>query len=119
MPRDSTPRMVVGLRVMPVPGTWAPTGAKTPFMPVRALGAPQTTCTTSVPVSTRHSLRRSASGCGTASITSATMKGASASAALCTLSTSRPMRVSVPAISSSVAAVSRWSLSQERVNFIG
>ena len=35
-----------------------------------------------------------------------------------TRSTSRPMRVSVSTISASEAEVSRWSLSQERVNFI-
>ena len=30
---------------MPVPGMCVPAGAKTPFMPVRAFGAPQTTWT--------------------------------------------------------------------------
>ena len=32
-------------RVIFLPGIYVPTGEKTPFMPVRALGAPQTTCT--------------------------------------------------------------------------
>ena len=43
MPFDSTPRMTPFSRTMPVPGICVPAGAKMPFMPVLALGAPQTT----------------------------------------------------------------------------
>ena len=46
-----------------MPGMVVPGGAKTPFMPVRALGAPHTTSTCSVPVSTTQSLSLSAFGC--------------------------------------------------------
>jgi hypothetical protein len=44
---DSTPRITPGLRSTPVPGICVPGGANTPTSPVRALGAPQTTCTSS------------------------------------------------------------------------
>ena len=58
---DSSGRTGVG----EVPG-----GEKTLFMPVRALGAPQTTCTGAPePVSTMQTRRRSALGCCFASIT--------------------------------------------------
>src|SRR3546814_6820257 len=46
------------------------------------------------------------------------VKGASFSAGFSTPSTSSPIRVSVPTISSTVAFVSRWSFSHERVNFM-
>src|SRR3954465_3844552 len=119
MPRLSTPRIVPTPRVIFLPGMKAPGGAKTPFMPVRAFGAPHTTCTGSPePVSTKQTRRRSALGCGFASITRAMVKAESALALSATPSTSSPMRVSVSTISSRGAVVSRWSLSQERVNFI-
>ena len=43
MPFDSWPRMMPFSSWTPVPGMYVPTGAKTPVMPVRAFGAPQTT----------------------------------------------------------------------------
>ncbi len=79
MPIDSTPRMLDFLISMPPrPGTVVPGNASTPFMPARALGAPHTICKVSLPVSTVHTRSRSAFGCGTACVTSTTMKGASA-----------------------------------------
>ena len=119
MPRLSTPRIVPTPSVMFLPGMKAPGGAKTPFMPVRAFGAPHTTCTGSPdPVSTMQTRRRSAFGCCRASITRATLKPEKAFALSDTPSTSSPIRVSVSTISSSDASVSRWSFSQERVNFM-
>ena len=43
MPRLSTPRMVPTVSVMFLPGMKVPGAENTPFMPARALGAPQTT----------------------------------------------------------------------------
>ncbi len=72
MPRLSTPRMVPTPSVIFLPGMNVPGGAKTPFMPVRALGAPHTTCTGSpLPVSTMQTRSRSAFGCCFASTTRA------------------------------------------------
>ena len=69
IPQLSTPLIFAFLSTMPVPGMVVPGGAKTPFMPVRALGAPQTTSTCSLPVSTTQSLSLSAFGCCRASTT--------------------------------------------------
>ena len=69
MPLESTPRITPFLRSSLVPGMKLPTGANTPFMPVRALGAPHTTCTTPLPVSTLQTRSLSAFGCCTASTT--------------------------------------------------
>ena len=63
MPRLSTPRMVPTPSVIFLPGIQLPGGENTPFMPVRAFGAPHTTCTGSPePVSTMQTRRRSAFG---------------------------------------------------------
>ena len=43
MPHDVMPRITVSFSSMPVRGITVPAGANTPLMPVRALGAPQTT----------------------------------------------------------------------------
>src|SRR5271169_4422780 len=118
MPFDSTPRMTPLASVIFLPGIYVPTGEKTPFIPVRAFGAPQTTCTGPWPASTMQTLSRSAFGCGLASMTEATTKPSYLRLGSSTLSTSRPMRVSASTISASEAEVSRWSRSQERVNFI-
>src|SRR5271168_2623455 len=118
MPFDSTPRMTPLARVIFLPGIYVPTGEKTLFMPVRALGAPQTTCTGPPPTSTMQTLSRSALGCGLASMTDATTKPSYLRLGSSTDSTSRPTRDSASTISASGAEVSRWSLSQERVNFI-
>ena len=69
MPQLSTPRIFAFLSTTPVPGMVVPGGAKTPFMPVLALGAPHTTSTCSVPVSTVQRLSLSAFGCCLASTT--------------------------------------------------
>ena len=45
MPFEASPRIVPAFSSMPVPGMYVPGGANTPFMPVRAFGAPHTTCT--------------------------------------------------------------------------
>ena len=91
-----------------MPGTYAPGGANTPFMPVRALGAPHTTCTGSPdPVSTRHTFSLSASGCLSAFSTWATVNGFSASDGSVTASTSRPTANSASTTCSRLASVSR------------
>ena len=43
MPREATPRIVLSRNSAPVRGMIVPAGAKTPFIPVCALGAPHTT----------------------------------------------------------------------------
>ena len=112
MPLLSTPRMLVFLSSIPVPGMTAPAAANTPNMPARALAAPHTTCVVPLPVSTRQTVRRSALGWGSAASTRAATKPASPWERSITSSTSRPTMVSRPAISSTGASVSRWSLSQ-------
>ena len=58
-----------------LPGMKVPGGENTETMPVRAFGAPQTTCTGEpCPVSTMQTRSRSAFGCCFASITRAMMK---------------------------------------------
>ena len=69
MPLLSSPRILLALSSNPVPGMVLPDGAKMPFMPVRALGAPHTTWTVPLPVSTVQTRSRSALGCCTASTT--------------------------------------------------
>ena len=123
MPFDSTPRMTPAVRVMPLPGMNVPTGENTERIPVRALGAPQTTWTGApLPASTEQTRSRSALGCGFASMTEATTKPAMAAAGSVTCSTSRPIRVRVSTIVCRSApapdGVSRWSSSQESVNFM-
>src|SRR5215475_5643997 len=119
MPRLSTPRILPTPSVMSLPGMKAPGGTNTPFMPVRALGAPHTTCTGSpVPVSTMHTRRRSALGCCSAEITRAMVNGASSVLRSATFSTSSPIMVSLSTIALSSASVSRCSLSQASVSFI-
>ena len=65
-----------------------PAGAKTPFIPAWALGAPQTTWTSAFPVSTRQTLSRSALGWRSAEMTEATVKGSRPLARFSTPSTS-------------------------------
>src|SRR5215472_15688293 len=111
MPRLSTSRFLPGMK--------APGGANTPFMPVRAFGAPHTTWIgLPSPVSTMHTRNRSAFGCGLASTTQAMTNGANSFALSSMRSTSSPIIVSLAAISSSECAVSRCSLSQPKVSFI-
>src|SRR4029079_8672334 len=88
--------------------------------PARALGAPQTTCTGALPLpgSTMQTRSRSALGCCSAEITRAIVNGASAFALSSRLSTSSPIMVSLSASFSTGSSVSRWSFSQERVNFM-
>src|SRR5436190_10314148 len=119
MPRLSTSRILPTPSVMFLPGMNAPGGANTPFIPVRAFGAPHTTwIDLPSPVSTMHTRNRSAFGCGLASTTRAMTKGANSFALSSMHSTSRPIMVSLLAISSSERAVSRCSLSHAKVSFI-
>src|SRR6516225_3197247 len=119
MPRLSTSRIFPIPSVRFLPGMKAPTGANTPFMSVRALGAPHTTWTgLPSPVSTMHTRSRSALGCGLASTTRAMTNGANSFALSSMRSTSSPIMVSLAAISSSERAVSRCSPSQAKVSFI-
>ena len=119
IPRLSTPRILPMPSVMFLPGMKAPGGTKTPFMPARAFGAPHTTWTGSpAPVSTMHTRRRSAFGCCSAEITRAMVNGASILPRSATLSTSRPIMVSLSTTAASGASVSRCSFSQASVNFI-
>src|SRR5262245_14556201 len=89
-------------------------------MPVRALGAPHTTCTGSPPepVSTMQTRSRSALGCCWAETTRAIVNGASSFALSSRCSTSSPIMVSLSASAATGASVSRCSLSQDRVNFM-
>src|SRR5689334_10793221 len=119
MPRLSTSRILPTPSVRFLPGMNAPTGANTPFMPVRAFGAPHTTWIgLPSPQSTKHTRSRSALGCGFASTTRAMTKGANSFALSSMRSTSSPIAVSLAAISSSECAVSRCALSQPKVSFI-
>src|SRR6516225_723041 len=119
MPRLSTSRILPTPSVRFLPGMNAPGGANTPFIPVRALGAPHTTWIgLPSPVSTMHTRNRSAFGCGLASTTRAMTNGANSFAFSSMRSTSSPIMVSLPAISSSERAVSRCSSSQPKVSFI-
>ena len=119
MPFDSTPRMTPRVKSMPVPGMCVPGGAKTPIMPARAFGAPQTTWTFEPsPGSTMQTRSRSALGCFSAERTRAIRKAAKSLVRSSTYSTSMPIMVSLSAIASSEASVSRCSLSQESVNFM-
>src|SRR5580704_17400783 len=119
MPRLSTSRILPTPSVMFLPGMKAPGGANTPFMPLRAFGAPHTTWTGSpAPVSTMHTRKRSAFGCCLASVTRAMTNGANRVALSSMRSTSSPIMVSLSASSPSECSVSRCSLSQARVNFM-
>src|SRR5882724_6173035 len=120
MPRLSTPRMVPTPSVMFLPGMKVPGGENTLTRPARAFGAPQTTCTGAAPLpgSTMQTRKRSALGCCSAEITRAMVNGASALALSSMFSTSSPIMVSLSASFSSGSSVSRWSFSQERVNFM-
>ena len=82
MPREATPRITVSFSSAPVRGMTVPAGAKTPFIPVWALGAPQTTWTCALPVSTTQTFSRSAFGWRSAETTEATVKGSSAGGAV-------------------------------------
>ena len=86
--------------------------------PGRALGAPQTISLRPSMVSTWQTRNLSALGCWTASTIFATVKGASLAPASMTSSTSRPAMVMASATSAMEAEVSRWSFSQDRVNFM-
>ena len=118
MPADCTPRISPTFSVIPVPGTNAPGGANTAFIPARAFGAPHTTDTIPLPVSTLHARSRSAFGCCTASTTWAITNGANLAARSSTPSSSSPTRVNASVISSSDAVVSKCVFSHESVNFI-
>ena len=85
--------------------------------PARAFGAPQTISFMPSTVSTWQTCSRSAFGCRSAETILATVNGARAPTGSCTSSTSSPAMVMASATASTSASVSRWSFSQERVNF--
>ena len=118
IPALCTPRISPTRSVACVPGMKLPGGANTPFMPVRAFGAPHTTATMPSPVSTEQTRNRSAFGCCTASTTRAMRNVANAAVGSSTLSNSSPIRVSDAVMSASAASVSRCVFSQDSVNFI-
>ena len=94
MPLDATPRIFVGL-ILKFSGSTAPAKAHGTFTPTRTLGAPHTICSSSpVPASTWVTLRRSASGCFSTDLTSATTTPLNAGAAGAVSSTSKPAMVS-------------------------
>ena len=102
MPKLCTPRSLPTLILNGLPsspgGSSAPTVAQGIRMPGRALGAPQTICSSSpVPASTLHTRRRSASGCCSASLISATTMDVKGGATGRNSSTSRPAMVRVSA----------------------
>ena len=119
MPWLSTPRMVPTPSVIFLPGMYVPGGENTPFMPVRAFGAPHTTCdriaragiddADAQPVRVRMLLRLDHPRDG---------EGASAFALSSMFSTSSPTMVSLSASVSSGSSVVRCSFSQESVNFM-
>ena len=78
MPSDTTPRMRAGFRGSLAPlwglNSLAPGLAKHILCPASTLGAPHTTSTSSLPVVTRHSLRRSACGWGRMAVTRPTSR---------------------------------------------
>ena len=120
IPDDSTPRIFRGFlsNSKSAPGIYAPMGAYTTFIPVLALGAPQTIVFSPSKVLTVQIFNLSALGCFSALIIFATVKGLSCSAGFSTPSTSSPVRVIVLIISSILASVSRCCFSQLKVNFI-
>ena len=100
MPPLSTPRMAVGLMAKP-PGSRAPGKAHGILMPGATLGAPQTICFKAPsPVSTSHTVRRSALGCLAVDLTCATTTPENDAPAGRRSSTSRPAMVSFSAKSS-------------------
>ena len=87
-------------------------------MPVRALGAPQTTCTGAPPASTMQTRSRSAFGCGLASITRRDDEAfVFGGRILDALDLEADARQRIDDLRER-RRVSRWSMSQERVNFI-
>ncbi len=108
IPRDSTPRMLPTLSASPEAGITVPGLASTTLIPARALGAPHTICSGSLsPLLTMQRRKRSALGCFSALMISATVKSFSRAPASSMLSTSRPMLVSLSAIAWTSALVSR------------
>ncbi len=100
-------------------GHVAPTGANTPFIPARAFGAPHTTWSRSLPVSTSQTLSLSALGCFSHLITSATRNGAKRGGRIeqfLDLEPDAGQRVGDRL--ATLALVSRCSFSHESVNFM-
>ena len=118
MPWLSIPRIFALPSTMPLAGITAPSCAKMPIRPARALGAPHTSFCSPAPLFTVQICKRSASGCGSVARISATSKLAKVSDGSLSASTSSPIRVNLSTISASEAVLSRWACSQERVNFI-
>jgi hypothetical protein len=95
MPSDSCPRSLAFLSFVPS-GITAPGRATATVCPAATFGAPQTICDGSPePVSTRHTLSRSASGWRSERSTLPTTKCSSAvTPCVCTRSTSVPVSAS-------------------------
>ena len=117
MPRLSTPRIVPTSSVMFLPGMKVPGGANTLFMPVRAFGAPHTTCTGSPDAGVDHADPQ-AVGVRVLLAPRRPARRVKARARLSRRPRPRARPVSVSTIRRAPTAVSRWSLSQERVNFM-
>src|ERR1700687_4395127 len=118
IPCDSTPRISV-LRIPSPAGSWAPTRAHGTTIPVATFGAPQTIDKESPePVSTRHTVSRSAFGWRSTESTRAATTPLNAGAALTRSSTSRPAMVSAWARESLSIGGSTKVRSQCSENFI-
>src|SRR6185312_13224462 len=101
------------------PGNCAPSMASGTLMPTRAFGAPQTICSGSpCPAFTLHTCSRSACGCFSAAMISATTTPARPSPSGVSSSTSSPAMVSAWASSARSAWMSTSSRSQFSENFM-
>jgi len=129
MPRDSTPRSLEGLMANP-PGSTAPINAVGAHILTATFGAPQTICSGSTPptstVATRNpsptstvaTRKRSASGCGTRSMTRPTTTFSKGGAAGSIPPTSRPAMVSCATSSAVEIAGSTHSRNHRSLTFM-
>ncbi len=118
IPLEFTPRILDFFSVRSVPGIYMPLPANTPFIPARAFGAPHTTSTISLPLLTWQTCNRSALGCFSAFSTCATTNSFRRSAGSSRFSNSRPIIVSLSAISRGEALVSSSCSNHFMENFI-
>src|SRR5690606_29306906 len=117
MPCDSTPRSLAR-RIARPPGSAAPTTASGAFRPTRALGAPQTICSVSLPVLTLQTCSLSASGWRSQPTISATITPRNSGAAGAMPSTSRPAMVSRSPRAAGLSSTATHSRSQSVLIFI-
>ena len=119
MPRDSMPRTVARLMVIP-PGSTAPSSAQGTSIPAAAFGAPQTICSAcAAPTSTVHTRRRSAFGCGSTLSIRATTTWSNAGATGSMRSTSSPAMVNLSASADVDSAGSTSVRNHCSENFMG